>query len=98
MEINPVVVHDAANKRVEGKTKPANEMGEENNSLMGLRSRDDLSRQRETVTDLLGQIPGFPTLLDILLLDGRGHPFASCSRFGHLWRISLRWKMRKPGR
>ena len=79
MEINPVVIHDAANKRVEGKHEPADEMGEENNSLVGLRSRDNLSRRWKMVADFLGQISGRPQLFNILLLDRGGHPLASCS-------------------
>ena len=51
MKIDPIVIHDAANKRVEGGPEPADEMGEENDSLMGLRSRDDLSRRWKTVAD-----------------------------------------------
>ena len=89
MKIDPVVVHDAANKRVEGKPEPADEMGEENNSLMGLWSRDNMSRCWKTVADFLGQISGSPQLLDILLLDGGGHPLASCSGSGHFWRTLL---------
>ena len=58
-------------------------MREEYNPLVGFRSWDDLSRRRETVADFFGQIPGLPKLFDILLLDGRGHPLASCSGSGH---------------
>ena len=50
---------------------------------MGFRSRDDLSRRWKTVADFLGHIPGLPKLFDILLPDGRGHPFASCSESKH---------------
>ena len=89
MEINPVGVHDAANKWVKGKPDPADKMREEYNPLVGLRSGDDLSRRRKMVADFLGQVPGLPKLFDILLLDGRGHPFASCSGFGHFRRTSL---------
>src|SRR3954470_18446546 len=56
---------------------------EEYNPFMGFRGRDDLSRRREMMADFLGQIPGLPKLFDILLPDGRGHPFASCSGSGH---------------
>ena len=86
MKIDPVVIHDAANKMVEGKPEPADEMGEENNSLMGLQSRDNLSRHWKTVADFLGQISGRPQLFNILLLDGGGHPLASYSRSGHFRR------------
>jgi len=68
---------------VEGKPEPADEMGEENDSLMRLRSRDDLSRRWKTVADFLGQISGLSQLLDVLLHNGGGHPLAS--RSGHAW-------------
>ena len=60
MKINPVVIHDAANKRVEEEPEPADEMGEENDSLIGLRSRDNLSRRWKMVADFLGQISDRP--------------------------------------
>ena len=69
MKVNPIVIHDSSNKWVKGKPKPADKMGKEHNSLMRFRSGDNLSRQWETVADLLGQIPGSPELLDFLLLD-----------------------------
>ena len=97
MKINPIVIHDSTDKWVEGKPEPADEVGKEHDSLVRLRSGDDLSRWWETVADLLGQIPVFPELLDILLPDGRGHPSASCSRSGHLWRTFIRWKRRVLG-
>ena len=84
MKINPVIIHDTANEWVKGKSQPADEVREEYNPLVGFRSGDDLSRRREAVADFLGQIPGLPKLFDILLSDGRGHPFASCSGSGHL--------------
>ena len=86
MEINPVVIHKAVNKWVEGKSQPADEVREEYNPLVGFRSRDDLSRRRETVADFLDQIPGLPKLFDILLSDDIGHPLASFSGSGHLWK------------
>ena len=36
--------------------------------------------------DFLGQISGRSELLNILLLDGGGHPLASCSGSEHFWR------------
>ena len=83
MKIDPIVIHDATNEWVEGKPQPTDKMREENNPLVGFRSRDDLSCRREMVADFLGQVPGLPKLFDILLPDGRGHPFASCSRSRH---------------
>ena len=52
---------------------------------MGLWGRDDLSHSRESVNDPLGQESGLPKLLDVLLLDGGGHPLASGSGSGHNW-------------
>ena len=98
MKINPIVIHDSTYKWVEGKPEPADKMGKEDDSLVGLRSRDNLSRWWETVANLLGQIPGFPDLLNILLPDGRGHPFASSSGSGHLSKPSLRWRRKALGR
>ena len=98
MKINPVIIHDTAHEWVKGKPEPVDKMGKEHDSLEGLRGRDNLSRRWETVANLLGQIPGFPELLDILLPDGRGHPSASCSGSGHLWKTSLRWRRRVLGR
>ena len=43
MKIDPIVIHKAANKWVEGKTQPADEVREEYNPLVGFRSRDDLA-------------------------------------------------------
>ena len=42
------------NKRVKGKPKPADEMGDDKDPLMGLQSRDDLSRRWKAVADFLG--------------------------------------------
>ena len=86
MKIEPIVIHKAANEWMEGKPQPADKMREEYNPLVGFRSRDNLSRRRKVVADLLGQIPILSKFLDILLLDGRGHPLASCSRSGHFRR------------
>ena len=85
MEIYPVIVHKAANKWVEGKPQPADEVGEEYKPLVGLWSRDDMSRLWETVCDLLGQVSGLSELLDILLLNGGGHPLALRSGSRHGW-------------
>ena len=41
------------------------------------------------VCDLLGQVSGLPELLDVLLLDGGGHPLASSSGSGHDWSAFL---------
>ena len=54
MEIYPVVVHESVNECVEGNSQPTDKVREEYNPLVGLWSRDDLSRRREMVRDLLG--------------------------------------------
>ena len=97
MKVDPIVIHDSTNEWVKGKPEPADKMGKEHASLIRLRSGDNLSCRWKTVANLLGQIPGFPELLDILLPDGKGHPFASCSGFVHLWKPSLRWKRKALG-
>ena len=83
MEIQPVVEHESTDERVEKKSQPADEVWEEYNPLMGLRSGDDLSLGQKSVGDFLGQIPGLPELCNILLLDGGDHPLAPRSIFGH---------------
>ena len=88
MKINPVIIHDTANEWVKGKPEPADKMRKKHNPLVGLWSRDDLSRRRKTVADFLGQVHGLSKLFDIPLPDGRGHPFASYSRSGHLGNLS----------
>ena len=98
MKIDPIVIHDSTYKWVEGKPEPTDKMGKEHDSLVRLRSRDNLSRRWETVANLLGQIPGFSEPLDILLPDGKGHPFASRSGSGHLIKTPLQWRRRALGR
>ena len=61
-------------------------MRQEYDPFVGFQGRDDLSRRRETVADFLGQLPSLLEIFDILLLDGRGHPLASCSGSGHFRR------------
>ena len=89
MKINLVIILDAANKWVKGKPEPADKMREEYNPLVGLRSGDNLSRHWKTVADFLGQVPSLSKLSDILLMDGRGRPLASCSGSGHFRRTSF---------
>ena len=64
MKIDPLIIHDAANKWVEGKPKPGDKMRKEHDPLVGFRSGDDLSRRRKTVANSLVQILGLPKLLD----------------------------------
>ena len=86
MKGNTVIIHHATYTWVKGKPEPADKMGEEHDPHMGLRSRDNLSRRWKVVADFLGQVPGLPKLFDILLLDSRGHPLASCSGSGYFQR------------
>ena len=72
-------------KWVERESQPADEMCEKHDPLMGLWGRDDLSLDRETVNDLLGQVSGLSELLDVFLLNRGGHPLATSSGSGHGW-------------
>ena len=58
MKINPIIIHDAANKWVKGKPEPADEMRKKHYPLVRLQIRDDLSSRQKTVADFLGQLPG----------------------------------------
>ena len=89
MEVLPVVVHQSADERVEGESQPADEVCEEHHPLLGLRGGDDLSLGRKSMSDVLGQVPDLPELLDVLLLDGGGHPLASFSGSEHDWTAFL---------
>ena len=60
MKIQPVVEHEPADKRVEGKSQSADEVGKKNYPLMGCGCRDDLPRIWQPVRDVRGQISGFP--------------------------------------
>ena len=85
MEVQPVLKHQSADKRVERESQPADVMCEKHNPLLGLWGRDDLSLGRKSMDDFLGQVTGLPELLDVLLLNGGGHPLASSSGSGHDW-------------
>ena len=87
MEVQPIVKHQSADKRVERESQPADEMCEKHNPLMGLWGRDDLSHGRESVNDPLGQVSGLLELLDILFLDRGGHPLDSGSGSRHNWSV-----------
>ena len=64
---------------MEGESQPADEVCEKHLPFLGLRGGDDLSFGRKSMSDVLGQVPGLPELLDVLILDGGGHPVASSS-------------------
>ena len=79
MEVQPIGKHEPADKWVEGKSQSADEVREKHYPLLRLWGRDDLPFDREPVRDVCGQVSGLPELLDVLLLDGGGHPLASRS-------------------
>ena len=83
MEVQPIIKHEPADKRVEGKSQSADEVGKKYRPLMGFWSRDDLPRVWEPVRNVCGQVSGFPELRNLLLRNGGDHPLAS--RSGHVW-------------
>ena len=95
MKINPIVIHDSANKWMKGNPEPTDKMRKKRDSLVGLRSRDDLSCRWKAMAGLVGQVPSLLEPLDVLLLDGRGHPFASCSGSGYLLKTLSSMERRK---
>ena len=60
MKIQPVLEHEPADKRVEGKSQSADEVGKKNYSLMGFGRRDDLPCIWQPVRAICSQISGFP--------------------------------------
>ena len=60
MEVQPVVEHDPADERVEGKSQFTDEVGKKNYPLMGFGHRDELPCIWHPVRDIRGQISGFP--------------------------------------
>ena len=72
MEVQPIVKHQSADKRVGRESQPTDEVCEKHNPLMGLWGRDDLSLGRETVNYLLGQVSGLSELLDVFPLNSGG--------------------------
>ena len=54
MEVQPVVEHEPADKWVEGKSQPADEIGKEYNPFVAFEGRDDLPRVWESVRDIRG--------------------------------------------
>ena len=45
MKINPVIIHDIANKWVKGKPEPMDKMRKKHDPLVRLRVRDNLSHR-----------------------------------------------------
>ena len=76
-------------ERVERESQTADDVWGGHHPLLGLWGGDDLSLGRKPMSDFLGQVPGLPELHDVLLLDGGGHPLASCSGSGHDWSAFL---------
>ena len=52
MKIQPVLEHEPADKRVEGKSQSVDEMGKKDYPLMGFGHWDDLPRIRQPVHDI----------------------------------------------
>ena len=77
------------------KAQSAEEMGKKNDPLMGPGGGDELPLIWEPVRDVIGQVSGFPQLLDLPLRNGGGHPLASRSRhnWGRLRRDVRAWAL-----
>ena len=65
------------------KTQSAEEVGEENDPLMGPGGRDELPLVGQPVRNVAGQVAGAAQSFDVLLRNGGGHPLSS--RSGHNW-------------
>ena len=92
MEVQPIVKHQSADKRVERKSQPADEMREEHHPLMRLGGGDDLPLGQKPVGDFWVEVPRLSQLRNVLLCDGGGHPLAMRSGSGHGWSAFLRRK------
>ena len=57
MEVQPIVEHESANEWVERESQPTDEMRDENDPLIGLRSGDDLSLSRNHWAICLDKYP-----------------------------------------
>ena len=83
MEIQAVIKHEPPDEGMERESQSAEEMGEEHYPLMGPGGGDELPFIWEPVRDVVGQVSGFPQLLDLPLRNGGDHPLASRSE--HVW-------------
>ena len=66
----------------------AEEVGKEDDPLMGPRGRDELPFIGQPMRDIAGKVSSAAQLGDVLLLNGGGQPFASRSE--HIRRRSRR--------
>ena len=57
--------------------------------ITGLRGRVDLPLGWKPMSNVFGQVPGLSKLVDVLLINGGGHPLASSSGSGHDWSAFL---------
>ena len=73
------------------KAQSAEEVGKENDPLMGPGGGDELPLVGQPVRDVAGQVAGAAQSFDVLLHNGGGHPLAS--RSGHNW-----GRLRRDGR
>ncbi len=83
VEVQPIVKHQSADKWMERKSQPVDDMGDEYHPLMRLWGGDDLPLGGKPVGDFWGQVPRLLELHNVLLHDEGGHPLALRSRSGH---------------
>ena len=88
MEIQAVVEHEPPDKGVKWKAQSVEEVGKENDPLMGPGGGDELPLVGQPVGDVAGEVSGAAQFGDVLLLNGGGQPFTS--RSGHGRRRSRR--------
>ena len=70
MEIQAIIEHEAPDERVQWKAQSAEEVGKENNPLMGPGGGDELPLIGQPMRDIAGKVSGAAQLGDVLLLDG----------------------------
>jgi hypothetical protein len=67
-------------------------MGDEDDPLTGLQSRNNLIFVRDPMCDIHGQIARAPEILDILFSDSGGLPLALGAGPSHCWGGWQRWR------
>ena len=67
---------------MEWKAQSAEEVGKEDDPLMGPRGRDELPLVGQPMRDIAGEVSGAAQLGDVLLLNGGVQPFTSRSVHG----------------
>ena len=84
MKIQPIIEHEPPHEGMEGETQTTEEVWDKNNTLIGLRRRDDLPRNRKPVLDIGGQVSDLPKPHNVFLLNRGGHPPALRDGSGHI--------------